>query len=231
VDLEPVKEYIATYGYLAVALGTLWDQSGLQAFVIAGGIMASVTGKSGGANLSVWGVAAAGAVGSFASDAVLFGVGRWRAAWLERVMKSEKNRMRMVVLQEGVRKWGFWLLAFGRFLPWMGRFVPAAAGLRRYPAGKAMLFAAAGSAASGFAFAALGYYAAESLQWFEEYALYVGIGALAISIPAAWLLLKRFDAMVERRMTAEQAVVEGDVKLTADIKAPGPGSMPAEAKR
>lgn len=221
MDLEPVKEYIATYGYLAVLLGTLWDQSGLQAFVVAGGIMASVTSGGTGTHLSLWGVAGAGAAGSFISDAVLFGIGRWRAAWLERVMKSEKNRMRMVVLQEGVRKWGFWLLAFGRFLPWMGRFVPAAAGLRRYPPGKAMLFAASGSATSSFAFAALGFYAAESLQWFEEYALYVGLGALIISIPAAWLLLKRFDAMVERRMTAEQAVVEGDVKLEHD-----PGRSP-----
>lgn len=231
MDLEPIKEYIATYGYLAVLVGTLWDQSGLQAFVIAGGIMASVTANGSGTHLSLWGVAGAGAVGSFLSDAVLFAVGRWRAAWLERVMKSEKNRMRMVVLQEGVRKWGFWLLAFGRFLPWMGRFVPAAAGLRRYPPGKAMLFAALGSAASSFAFASLGFYAAESLHRFEEYALYIGIGALVISLPAAWLLLRHFDAIVQRRLTAEQAVLEGDVKLTPDIKSPGTGSVPAEAKR
>lgn len=218
MDLEPVKEYIATYGYLAVLVGTLWDQSGLQAFVITGGIMASVTGGGSGPHLSLWGVAGAGAAGSFISDALLFAIGRWRAPWLERRMKSEKNRMRMVVLQDGVRKWGFWLLAFGRFLPWMGRFVPAAAGLRRYPAGKAMLFAALGSAASSFAFAALGYWATESLQWFEEYAIYVGLGALLVSIPVAGWLLKRFDALVEKRMTAEQAVIGGDERLSAPEK-------------
>ena len=88
-----------------------------------------------------------------------------------------------------------------------------------------------GSAAASFAFAAMGYYATESLYWFEDYAIYVGIGALAISIPVAALLLKRFDAMVEKRMTAEQAVVEGDVKLTTDIKAPEPGKMPQETRR
>lgn len=208
MDLEPVKQYIHDYGYWAIAVGTLWDQSGLQAFVVAGGIVASVT-KS----LTLWGVALAGAAGSFISDALLFSVGRWRARWLERVMKSEKNRMRLVVLQQGMRRWGFWLLTLGRFLPWMGRFVPAAAGLRRYPIGAAMAYAALGSVASGFGYAALGYYATESLHAFEDYAIYVGIGALVISIPVAGWLLKRFDRLVESRLQSEKAVGEVESKL------------------
>lgn len=209
MDWESVKEYVATYGYWAIALGTLWDQSGLQAFVVAGGILASVTGK-----LSLPFVALAGAAGSLASDLLLFSIGRWRARWLERVMKSEKNRMRLVVLQQGVHKWGWLLLTFGRFLPWLGRFVPAAAGLRRYGALKAAAFSALGALVGGALYGSLGYYAAESLSWFDQYAIWIGVAALVVSFPVAGWMLKRFDRLVEQRLQAEAAAINGDVTLS-----------------
>jgi len=208
MDLETVQQYVRYHGYWAVAVGTLVDHSGLQAFVVAGGIVASATKQ-----LTFWGVALAGASGSLVSDAVLFGIGRWRARWLERVTKSEKNRMRLVVLQQGVKRWGFWLLVFGRFLPWMGRFVPAAAGLRRYNGVRAMLYALVGSLIAGFGYASLGYFATEVARSFEDYAIYAGVGALLVSFPVAYWLVKRFDRIVERRMTAERAVIGGDVRL------------------
>jgi len=209
MDWEAIKEYVAVYGYWAIALGTMWDQSGLQAFVVAGGILASVTGK-----LSLPFVALAGAAGSLGSDVVLFAVGRWRANWLERVMRSEKNRMRLVVLQQGVQRWGWLLLTFGRFLPWLGRFVPAAAGLRRYSATRALVFSLLGSLFAGALYGSLGYYAAESLSWFDEYAIWIGVGALVVSVPIAGWLLKRFDRLVEKRLQADNAVLNGDTKLS-----------------
>lgn len=208
MDWEWVKDQVATYGYLAVALGTLWDQSGMQAFVVAGGIVASVTER-----ITLPGVALAGAAGSFLSDITLFAVGRWRARWLERILKSDKNRMRLVLLQEGLSRWGFVLLTLGRFLPWLGRFVPAAAGLRRFSKRKAALYCALGSLISGALFASLGYYAAESISWFDQYAIYIGIGALVLSFPIAGLLLKRIDREVARRLEAEHAAVNGDARL------------------
>ncbi|MBE7491265.1 MAG: VTT domain-containing protein [Planctomycetes bacterium] len=210
MDWETVKDYVATYGYWAVALGTLWDQSGLQAFVVAGGVLASMTGR-----LSLTLVALSGAAGGLTSDLALFAVGRWRAAWLERVMRSDKNRMRLVVLQQGVRRWGWLLLTLGRFLPWLGRFVPAAAGLRRYGTFKAVFFSALGSLVSASLYASLGYWAAESLGWFDDYALWIGLGALAVSFPVAAWLLKRFDKLVEARLAADSAALNGDVPLDA----------------
>lgn len=206
MDWESVKEYVATYGYWAIALGTLWDQSGLQAFVVAGGILASVTGK-----LSLPLVALAGGAGGLTSDLALFGIGRWRASWLERVMRSDKNRMRLVVLQQGVQRWGWLLLTFGRFLPWLGRFVPAAAGLRRYGAGKTVAFSALGALFGGALYGSLGFYAAESLSWFDQYAIWIGVAALVVSFPIAGLLLKRFDRLVELRLKQDSAVLNGDV--------------------
>ena len=200
MDWETVKDLIATYGYYAVAVGTLWDQSGLQGFVIAGGVLASVTG-----HLNPWLVALCGAAGSFGSDALMFSVGRWRASWLERFAKSPKNSMRLALLHDGMKRWGFVLLVLGRFMPWMGRFVPAAAGLRRYPMAPALVYAALGSVASGFLYAALGFYAAESMKWLDQYMLYIGLGALAVSVPVALWMLKRFDRLVEQRMTKPQA--------------------------
>lgn len=196
MDWESIKDLIANYGYYAVAVGTMWDQSGLQGFVIAGGVLASVTG-----HLNPWLVALCGAAGSFASDLLLFSIGRWRARWLERFARSPKGAMRLTMLQEGMKRWGWALLTLGRFMPWMGRFVPAAAGLRHYPVVPALLFTVLGSLVSGLMFAALGFYAAESMKWLDQYMLYIGLGALVISVPVAVWMLKRFDRMVEKRMT------------------------------
>jgi membrane protein YqaA with SNARE-associated domain len=126
MDWESIKAWVEQYGYLAVSLGTLIDQSGLQSFVVAGGVLAGVESR-----ISLLGVILAGAAGSFTSDAILFSIGRWRAGWIERIVKSEKGRMRLEVMQIGMHRWAIPMIAFGRFLPWIGRFMPAAAGLRR----------------------------------------------------------------------------------------------------
>ncbi|MBX3459218.1 MAG: VTT domain-containing protein [Planctomycetes bacterium] len=201
MDWETVMQYVEQYGYFAVALGTLADQSGLQAFVVAGGVLAGVR-----ENVALWGVVLAGAAGSFTSDAVMYGIGRWRANWLERIVRSEKGRMRLNVLRDGMRRYAFWLLAFGRFLPWIGRFVPAAAGLRKVPALLVLGYSLAGALLSGAFYAMLGFYAAESVRALEEYSLFVWLGALIISFPVAGWLLKRFDRIVTLRLQEQAAL-------------------------
>jgi hypothetical protein len=64
MDWETIKAWVEQYGYLAVGLGTLIDQSGLQSFVVAGGVLAGVESR-----ISLLGVILAGAAGSFTSDA------------------------------------------------------------------------------------------------------------------------------------------------------------------
>jgi len=51
MDWEAIQAYIRTYGYLAVAAGTFVDQSGLQSFVVAGGVLSRVA-----AGVSIHGV-------------------------------------------------------------------------------------------------------------------------------------------------------------------------------
>lgn len=200
MDWETVLQYVEQYGYIAVGVGTLADQSGLQAFVVAGGVLAGVR-----ENVALWGVVLAGAAGSFTSDALLLGIGRWRANWLERIVRSDKGRMRLNVLRDGMRRYAFWLLAFGRFLPWIGRFVPAAAGLRKVPAAVVLAYSLVGSLISASFYAMLGYYAAESINWLEEYSLFIWLGALIASFPVASWLLKRFDRVVMLRLQVEAA--------------------------
>lgn len=200
MDWETVLQYVEQYGYIAVGVGTLADQSGLQAFVVAGGVLAGVR-----ENVALWGVVLAGAAGSFTSDALLLGIGRWRANWLERIVRSDKGRMRLNVLRDGMRRYAFWLLAFGRFLPWIGRFVPAAAGLRKVPAAVVLASSLVGSLISASFYAMLGYYAAESINWLEEYSLFIWLGALIASFPVASWLLKRFDRVVMLRLQVEAA--------------------------
>lgn len=216
MDWETVLNYVEQYGYLAVAVGTLADQSGLQSFVVAGGVLAGVR-----ETFSLPGVALAGAAGSFVSDSVLFGIGRWRANWLERIVKSEKGRMRLELLRDGMKRRALPLLVLGRFLPWIGRFVPAAAGLRKVPTLRVLLYSLLGSLFSAVLYALLGYYAAESVKWLEAYAVFIWVGALVLSFPAAGLLLKRFDKRVEMRLAVKRAAET----IVPDVEAPAPLSQ------
>jgi membrane protein DedA with SNARE-associated domain len=195
MDWETIKAWVEQYGYLAVGLGTLIDQSGLQSFVVAGGVLAGVESR-----ISLLGVILAGAAGSFTSDAILFSIGRWRAGWIERIVKSEKGRMRLEVMQIGMHRWAIPMIAFGRFLPWIGRFMPAAAGLRRVGAGRVLTGAVLGALISSAAFAYLGFLAAATVRWVEEYAIFIWIGALVVSIPIARYMLRRLDRVVEARL-------------------------------
>lgn len=198
MDWETVKEYVIDYGYLGVAVGTLIDQSGMQSFVVAGAVLSQIEDR-----FSFYGVILAGACGSLASDLFMWSIGRWRANWLDRIVRKEKGRMRLTVLEEGMHRFALPLLVFGRLLPWIGRFVPAAAGLRRVPFVKVLLFSAVGALVSSAMYATLGYFTAESVRLLEQNAAYIWVGALLLSIPFAAWLLKRFDRVVTRRLKHE----------------------------
>src|SRR5690606_35855980 len=51
MDWETIQEYVRQYGYFAVGIGTFADQSGMQAFVVAGGVNSQVA-----AGVSLYGV-------------------------------------------------------------------------------------------------------------------------------------------------------------------------------
>jgi membrane protein DedA with SNARE-associated domain len=195
MDWETVKEYVVQYGYIGVGVGTLVDQSGLQSFVVAGGVIAQFA-----EGFYLVGVIIAGALGSLVSDMTLWAIGRWRANWLDRMVRSEKGRARLKVLELGINRRAFLLLSAGRLMPWIGRFVPAAAGLRRVPLPKVLLYAGVGALGSSAIYASIGYYAAGAVTWLDDYAIYIWVGALALSIPIAALLLKRFDKLVMKEL-------------------------------
>jgi membrane protein DedA with SNARE-associated domain len=199
MSIDTIHTYIRDYGYLAVVVGTFVDQSGVAAFIVAGGAYAAATG-----NLDPFGVAASGAIGSLGSDLVLYGLGRWRADWLARWVRSDKAKMRLQVLRDGMFRWAMPLIALGRFLPWIGRFVPAAAGLQRYPLGKTLFWSMAGSSLCGAIYTALGFYATESFSIFEEYAAIFWVAALLVSFPVSAFVLRRFDRIVESRLKIKE---------------------------
>jgi membrane protein DedA with SNARE-associated domain len=203
MDWETVMQYVEQYGYLAVALGTVVDQSGLQSFVVAGGVLAGIR-----EHFTLWGVILAGAAGSLLSDAIMFGIGRWRAGWLERIVRTDKGRARMAVLGDGMRNRALPLITLGRFLPWIGRFVPAAAGLRRVPALTVLGYSLIGSLLSAALYALIGYFAAETVKWLEAYALFIWLGALILSFPVAAWLLRRFDRLVKLRVAEMKLAAE-----------------------
>ena len=195
VDWQTIQAYIVQYGYIAVTVGTLFDHSGLTMFVVVGAAYSRVNPE-----FVLWGVMLAGMLGSFISDMALFAIGRWRADWLDRFVKSEKNKARLQLLGEGMSRYAMPLLVFGRWVPWFGRFVPAAAGLRRVPGHRAFFFTLSGASINAVIQSMIGYYAAASVQGFQEYSIWIVIGALIVSFPISWVFAKRFDALVEARL-------------------------------
>ncbi|MBP9891322.1 MAG: VTT domain-containing protein [Planctomycetes bacterium] len=195
MDWQTIQAYIVQYGYIAVTVGTLFDHSGLTMFVVVGAAYAKMNPE-----FMLWGVMIAGMLGSFISDVALFAIGRWRADWLDRLIKSKKNKARLQLLGEGMAQYAFPLLVFGRWVPWFGRFVPAAAGLRRVSAKRAALFTFLGASINSAIQSMFGYYAAASVEGFQEYSIWIVIGALVISFPVSWVFAKRFDAAVEARL-------------------------------
>ncbi len=195
MDWATAEAYIREYGYWAVMLGTMADHSGLTMFVIVGGALASrIEG------FWLGGVILAGAAGSLTSDVTLFLIGRWRASWLDRLVKSEKNKARLALLTEGMNSYALPFLVLGRFIPWFGRFVPAAAGLRHVGLVRTILSCALGALLGGTMYGFMGYYAAESVSWFEEYSAWILVGTLVLSFPVAAVVARRFDALVEQRL-------------------------------
>jgi membrane protein DedA with SNARE-associated domain len=195
MDWETIRGFLEQYGYPAIAIGTALDQSGMQMFIVGGGALSKNSEK-----LLLIGVMLAGAVGNLVADSIFYGLGRWRADWLRRIVRKPKSKKRLKLLRRWMRKHALLLITFGRFFPWVGRFVPAAAGLQKVPVWKAALFSLAGSVLAGACFGAIGYAAGSSVEVVGKWAGWVSLGLVLASIPAGIYLLKRFDRRVEREL-------------------------------
>jgi membrane protein DedA with SNARE-associated domain len=198
MDWETVREFLERYGYFAIALGTALDQSGMQMFIVGGGALSRNSDR-----LMILGVMAAGAAGNFLADSIFYGLGRWRADWLKRFVRKPKARKRLKLLRRWMKKHAPPLITFGRFFPWVGRFVPASAGLQKVPVWKEALFSLLGSAIAGVAFGAIGYAAGSSVEAVGKWAGWVSLALIIASIPAGWYLLRRFDQRVERELAQD----------------------------
>lgn len=203
--LTLAQEAIADYGYWAVYLGTMWDHSGLQLFGVAGGVMASAAMEK---TLAFPAVVLACGLGSLTSDLIFWFLGRWRSDWLFRIVRKDASRMRLTIIGEGFAKWRFPILTFGRFLPWLGRFVPAAAGLEKIPLRLSILPLVCGSAFSAALYAGLGYWFADLIHHAEGLVFWLAVVALILSVPASALALKSLNRKVEARLHARRILNE-----------------------
>jgi membrane protein DedA with SNARE-associated domain len=195
MDWETVKGFLEQYGYPAILVGTALDQSGMQMFIVGGAALSKNSEK-----LLLIGVMLAGAGGNLVADAIFYGLGRWHAEWLKRFVRKPKSKKRLKLLRKWMKKHSLPLITFGRFFPWVGRFVPAAAGLQKVAVWKAAMFSLLGSVIAGACFGAIGYAAGSSVEVVGQWAGWVSLGLVLASIPAGIYLLKRFDRRVEREL-------------------------------
>lgn len=214
VELQTILEWIDRYGLLAVFVGTVADASGMQMFTVAGGVAAQMR-----EGFSLVLVILAGTLANLTSDLVLYAIGRWRARWLDSVVTSEKGKARLKLIGENMRRFAIPILALGRFLPWFGRFVPAAAGLRYVSFSRALFALTLGGLIGSTLYAMIGYWVGKSIAEFEGLGLWIFFGALVLSVPAARFLLQRFDARVESLLEREGRSADGEGRSQRDADA------------
>ncbi len=196
MDYESIQKFILEYGYFAIAAGTVIDASGLQLFIIAAGVLAGMEEE-----FFLSGVIIAGSIGNLLSDHFFYALGRWRANWLERLFRTKhpSKKEKFERTKELVQRYAWAFFIFGRFVPWVGRFIPALAGLQKLSSGRFFLLSLAGSLIAASGFAALGYFGGEAIRKLEGWSVYLALGGFLLSLLVISLSLKKIGRWLEKK--------------------------------
>jgi membrane protein DedA with SNARE-associated domain len=143
MDLEQTRGLVESYGPIAVGIGSTLDNTGVPIFFVAGLVVAAASD----AQSSATAMLAAAVVGSVVGDLGVYAIGRYFLT-KERMLQGLLGQSFRPVLEAGdkaMRRWGFWSLLFGRFIPYVGKIIPFLAGSYRTPWWKAVLSVCLGS--------------------------------------------------------------------------------------
>jgi len=205
--LQFLQHLLASYGYLAVALGVMVESMGIP---IPGETMLLLAAAYAGAGgLDVRGVIVAAALGAIVGDSIGYEIGRLGGrALLEHYGHLLHLSKRHLARAEAFfARYGDKTVFFGRFTALLRTFSAFLAGVNRMPYRRFLLFNAAGGILWAVSFGLLG--AAFGSQWplIERWAGRAGLliaGVLVLIVLAAilWRWAVQHEAEIRRRWAA-----------------------------
>ncbi|OQP87766.1 DedA family protein [Rhizobium rhizosphaerae] len=181
-----LEHWIVDYGALAIFLGAALEG---ETAAFLGGVLAHRH------LLPYWQVAVAACLGSFLADQAFFFAGRYAANWriVQRALQSRALQRVSRLLE--AHPTGF-VLSF-RFIYGMRTISPLVIGTTRIPALRFLLLNAIAALVWGILITAIGFLFSETVHaLFGRMRLHahllVAIGALALLIPALWLVVRHW---------------------------------------
>jgi membrane-associated protein len=127
MEPDQIKEYVENYGPWAVGVGSTLDNTGLPIFFVIG--MAA----AGSLDIPREILFIAAVLGSIIGDVGVYIIGRYFLT-KDRILAGNFGEMFTPVINVGERvmkRWGFWSLILGRFIPYVGKIIPVLAGSYR----------------------------------------------------------------------------------------------------
>jgi len=150
--LSKILNWVSSYGYTAVFLGTVIDNSGIQIFLVGASILASL----GYLKISV--VILLGIIASFTGDQIWYWLGRWnRHNIMNRWKLPGKLRETIIKTEDYYLEYGRSVIIWGRILSGVGKYLPAMAGIYNFPFRKFSLYSIIGSAWTSVLFGSIGF--------------------------------------------------------------------------
>ncbi|MFL5802908.1 MAG: bifunctional DedA family/phosphatase PAP2 family protein [Roseiflexaceae bacterium] len=202
-----LQQLLATYGYLAVALGVMAESMGVplpgETLLLLGAAYA------GAGHLSVWGVILAATLGAIVGDSIGYWIGqRGGRALLERYGKVlHINQHHLAQAEAFFARYGDKAVFFGRFIAVLRIFSAFLAGVNHMPYRRFLLYNAAGGTLWACTFGLLG--AAFGSQWplIERWAgraglLIAGIVLLLGLAVVVWRWASRHEDQLRARWAA-----------------------------
>ena len=207
IDYEQVRAWVDSYGPAAVGVGSTLDNTGVPIFFVAG-LAAAVSLKS---SLAPMWVAAF--VGSVVGDLAVYAIGRYGLT-REKLQAGFLGRSMGPTLAAGERmmaRWGWPALAFGRFVPYVGKVLPLLAGSYRKSWASAISAVAVGSFLLTGLYFLLGEIAVDLVRSrgdLVRYASLAALGVVVVGLYYANIVLKRKNSVADAPAPDPDAPVE-----------------------
>ncbi len=126
MDIERIQELVTAYGPFAVGLGSTLDNTGIPIFFVIGmGTAHTLAVEIDPRHLLV-----AAVIGSIIGDVGTYAIGRYFLT-KERILLGRIGKSLKPILEAGekaMQRWGIFTVAFGRFIPYIGKVTPLLAG-------------------------------------------------------------------------------------------------------
>ena len=189
MQLEPVREWVANWGPLAVGVGSTFDNTGVPIFFVVGMAVAHEVGVPPETML------VAAFVGSVVGDLVVYTIGRYFLT-KDRIAAGRIGQRFKPILDAGqrtVHRWGFLSVLLGRFIPYVGKVTPFLAGSYNMSWPGAVISVGVGSAM----LMGLYYYYANTafniLEGEGNLLKFISIGALTVLVVLLWWANRRLE--------------------------------------